>query len=31
ASEPSDTRITSSHSTAPSDSTTPLSPDHLLA
>ncbi|GJY79473.1 hypothetical protein Tco_0485274 [Tanacetum coccineum] len=31
ASEPSDTRITSSHSTAPSDSTTPLSPDHPLA
>ncbi|GJZ54218.1 hypothetical protein Tco_0609103 [Tanacetum coccineum] len=30
ASEPSDTRITSSHSTAPSDSTTPLSPDHPL-
>ncbi|GJW12233.1 hypothetical protein Tco_1578060 [Tanacetum coccineum] len=30
ASEPSDTRITSSHSTAPSNSTTPLSPDHLL-
>ncbi|GKC43294.1 hypothetical protein Tco_1061016, partial [Tanacetum coccineum] len=28
--EPSDTRITSSHSTAPSDSTTPLSPDHPL-
>ncbi|GJT99974.1 hypothetical protein Tco_1110313 [Tanacetum coccineum] len=31
ASEPSDTRITSPHSTAPSDSTTPLSPDHPLA
>ncbi|GKA57460.1 hypothetical protein Tco_0756648 [Tanacetum coccineum] len=31
ASELSDTRITSPHSTAPSDSTTPLSPDHLLA
>ncbi|GKA52444.1 hypothetical protein Tco_0745759 [Tanacetum coccineum] len=30
ASEPSDTRITSPHSTTPSDSTTPLSPDHLL-
>ncbi|GKD43030.1 hypothetical protein Tco_1267675 [Tanacetum coccineum] len=30
ASEPSDTRITSSHSTASSDSTTPLSPDHPL-
>ncbi|GKB41238.1 hypothetical protein Tco_0886180, partial [Tanacetum coccineum] len=30
ASEPSDTRITSSHSTTPSDSTTPLSPDHPL-
>ncbi|GKD65756.1 hypothetical protein Tco_1307864 [Tanacetum coccineum] len=30
ASEPSDTRITSSYSTAPSDSTTPLSPDHPL-
>ncbi|GJU91733.1 hypothetical protein Tco_1304156 [Tanacetum coccineum] len=30
ASEPSNTRITSSHYTAPSDSTTPLSPDHLL-
>ncbi|GJZ68337.1 hypothetical protein Tco_0631577, partial [Tanacetum coccineum] len=30
ASEPSDTRITSSHSTAPSDFTTPLSPDYLL-
>ncbi|GJT38111.1 hypothetical protein Tco_0937976 [Tanacetum coccineum] len=29
--EPSDTRITSSYSTAPSDSTTPLSPDHPLA
>ncbi|GJQ88913.1 hypothetical protein Tco_0000052 [Tanacetum coccineum] len=28
--EPSDTRITSSHSTAPSDSTTQLSPDHPL-
>ncbi|GJV43707.1 Orf y [Tanacetum coccineum] len=31
ASEPSDTRITSPHSTAPSDSTTPLSPNHPLA
>ncbi|GJX56215.1 hypothetical protein Tco_0286112 [Tanacetum coccineum] len=31
ASEPSDTRITSSHSTASSDSTTPLSPDHPVA
>ncbi|GJT85018.1 hypothetical protein Tco_1066735 [Tanacetum coccineum] len=31
ASEPSDTRITSSHSTASSDSTTPLSPGHPLA
>nr|GEX23279.1 hypothetical protein [Tanacetum cinerariifolium] len=31
ASKPSDTRITSSHSTNPSDSTTPLSPDHPLA
>ncbi|GKE02602.1 hypothetical protein Tco_1390585, partial [Tanacetum coccineum] len=30
ASEPSDTRITSSHSTAPSDSTIPLSLDHQL-
>ncbi|GJT32802.1 hypothetical protein Tco_0923221 [Tanacetum coccineum] len=30
ASEPSDTRITSSHSSASSDSTAPLSPDHLL-
>ncbi|GKC19883.1 hypothetical protein Tco_1022033 [Tanacetum coccineum] len=30
ASKPSDTRITSSHSTAPSDSTTLLSPDHPL-
>ncbi|GJV22332.1 hypothetical protein Tco_1371352 [Tanacetum coccineum] len=30
-SEPSDSRITSSYSTAPSDSTTPLSPDHPLA
>ncbi|GJS20487.1 hypothetical protein Tco_0449119 [Tanacetum coccineum] len=29
ASEPSDTRITSSHSTAPSDSTTPLSPTRI--
>ncbi|GJX05689.1 hypothetical protein Tco_0191605 [Tanacetum coccineum] len=28
--EPSDTRITSSHTTAPLDSTTPLSPDHPL-
>nr|GEW30920.1 RNA-directed DNA polymerase, eukaryota [Tanacetum cinerariifolium] len=28
ASKPSNTRITSSHSTTPSDSTTPLSPDH---
>ncbi|GKC23887.1 hypothetical protein Tco_1026037 [Tanacetum coccineum] len=28
--EPSDTRITSSHSTTPSDSTTPLSSDHQL-
>ncbi|GJV75263.1 hypothetical protein Tco_1506847 [Tanacetum coccineum] len=31
ASEPSDTRITSPHSTAPSDSTTMLSSDHPLA
>ncbi|GJR07791.1 hypothetical protein Tco_0790443 [Tanacetum coccineum] len=31
ASEPSDTRITPSHSTASSDSTTPLSPDHPLS
>ncbi|GKE45800.1 hypothetical protein Tco_1473084, partial [Tanacetum coccineum] len=31
ASEPSDTKITSPHSTAPSDSTTSLSPDHPLA
>ncbi|GJU38070.1 hypothetical protein Tco_1186424 [Tanacetum coccineum] len=30
ASEPSDTRITTPHSTTPSDSTTPLSLDHLL-
>ncbi|GJU16774.1 hypothetical protein Tco_1144740 [Tanacetum coccineum] len=30
-SEPSDTRITSSHSSASSDSTAPLSPDHPLA
>nr|GEU54360.1 hypothetical protein [Tanacetum cinerariifolium] len=30
-SEPSNTRITSSHSSASSDSTTPLSPDHPLA
>ncbi|GJR70013.1 hypothetical protein Tco_0016078 [Tanacetum coccineum] len=30
ASEPSDTRIISPHSTTPSDSTTPLSPNHLL-
>nr|GEX35381.1 hypothetical protein [Tanacetum cinerariifolium] len=30
ASEPSDTRITSSHFKAPLDSTTPLSPDHPL-
>ncbi|GKD18397.1 hypothetical protein Tco_1207555 [Tanacetum coccineum] len=30
ASEPSDTRITSSHSSASSDSTAPLSPDHPL-
>ncbi|GKB95205.1 hypothetical protein Tco_0981342, partial [Tanacetum coccineum] len=30
ASEPSDTRITSSHSTAPSDATAPLSPNHPL-
>ncbi|GKB33828.1 hypothetical protein Tco_0873229 [Tanacetum coccineum] len=30
-SKPSDTRITSSHSTAPSDSTTPLSLDHPLS
>nr|GEV39996.1 hypothetical protein [Tanacetum cinerariifolium] len=30
ASEPSDTRITSSHSTTPSNSTTPLSHDHPL-
>ncbi|GKC18463.1 hypothetical protein Tco_1020613 [Tanacetum coccineum] len=30
ASKPSDTRITSSHSTASSDSTTPLSPNHPL-
>ncbi|GJZ84859.1 hypothetical protein Tco_0650198, partial [Tanacetum coccineum] len=29
--EPSDTRITTSHSIASSNSTTPLSPDHLLA
>nr|GEV15650.1 retrotransposon protein, putative, unclassified [Tanacetum cinerariifolium] len=28
--KPSNTKITSSHSTAPSDSTTPLSPDHPL-
>ncbi|GKD81261.1 hypothetical protein Tco_1348100 [Tanacetum coccineum] len=31
ASEPSDTKITSPHSIDPSDSTTPLSPDHPLA
>ncbi|GJW31727.1 hypothetical protein Tco_0051759 [Tanacetum coccineum] len=30
ASKPSDTRITSSHSSASSDSTAPLSPDHPL-
>ncbi|GJY17020.1 hypothetical protein Tco_0387442 [Tanacetum coccineum] len=30
ASEPSDTRITSSHSSVSSDSTAPLSPDHPL-
>ncbi|GJS27199.1 hypothetical protein Tco_0487819 [Tanacetum coccineum] len=31
ASKPPNTRITSPHSTSPSDSTTPLSPDHPLA